>query len=149
MTRDKPAKKRMQRGTLASPVLSPAKPVAADSPPARANPTRKAGLSLPSPVAGTNLVIADIVLRAAGGLLRKRMEKGLIIASYDKARAEKLVDGQSVVTTAALWGASRMASRSPVGLAVVAGGLVAKVLYDRGKRFEVTRRARKRSSPDD
>lgn len=110
-----------------------------------AKPTGPGGLPLPSPIAGTNLVIADIVLRAAGGLLRNRMEKGLLIASYDKAKAEKLVDGRSVATSVALWGASRIATRSPVGLAVVAGGLAAKVLYDRGKRLEAKRRARKRA----
>lgn len=106
------------------------------------------GLPLPSPIAGTNLVIADIVLRAAGGLLRNRMTKGLLIANSGtseagKAKAEKLVDGRSVATSLALWGASRLATRSPVGLAVVAGGLAAKVLYDRGKRLEGKRRARK------
>ena len=69
---------------------------AAAAPPAAAatksNPTGPAGLPLPSPVAGTNLVIADIVLRAAGGMLRNRMERGLLVKSYDKAKADKLVD---------------------------------------------------------
>lgn len=110
-------------------------------------PNGPAGMPLPSPIAGTNLVIADIVLRAAGGLLRNRMEKGLLVASYDKAKADKLVDGRSLATSLALWGASRLATRSPVGLAVVAGGLAAKVLYDRGKRLEDKRRARKRAKP--
>lgn len=117
---------------------------------ADAKPTGPGGLPLPSPIAGTNLVIADIVLRAAGGLLRNRMEKGLLVASYDKAKAEKLVDGRSVATSLALWGASRLATRSPLGLAVVAGGLAAKVFYDRGKRLEARRRARKQmKSPTD
>lgn len=108
-------------------------------------PTGPGGLPLPSPIAGTNLVIADIVLRAAGGLLRNRMEKGLLVASYDKAKAEKLVDGRSIATSVALWGASRLATRSPLGLAVVAGGLAAKVLYDRGMRLNANRRTRKQS----
>ncbi len=115
--------------------------------PTDAKPTAPGGLPLPSPVAGTNLVIADIVLRAAGGLLRNRMTKGMLIASYDKAKADKLVDGRSIATSLALWGASRLATRSPVGLAVVAGGLAAKVLYDRGKRLESRHRARKRAKP--
>ena len=51
-------------------------------------------------------------------------------------------------TTLALWGASRLARRSPIGLAVVAGGLAAKVFYDRGKRLETKRRARKAAKPD-
>lgn len=102
------------------------------------------GVPLPSPVAGTNLIIADIVLRAAGGLLRDRLEKGLLIRSYDTAKAEKLVDGRGVATSLALYGASRLARRSPLGLAVVAGGLAAKVFYDRGKRLEAKRRAKTR-----
>lgn len=106
------------------------------------------GMPLPSPVAGTNLIIADIVLRAAGGLLRDRLEKGLLVRSYDAAKAERLVDGRGVATSLALYGASRLARRSPLGLAVVAGGLAAKVFYDRGKRLEAKRRARKRSGSE-
>ncbi|WP_301750394.1 hypothetical protein [uncultured Erythrobacter sp.] len=106
-------------------------------------PTGPGGLPLPSPVAGTNLVIADIVLRAAGGMLRNRMERGFLVKSYDKAKADKLVDGRGLATSVALWGASHLARRSPIGLAVVAGGLAAKVFYDRGKRLEAKRKARK------
>ncbi len=105
-------------------------------------------LPLPSPVTGTNLVIADIVLRAAGSMLRNRMEKGLVVRSYGRsekghAKAEKLVDKRGLATSVALWGASSLARRSPLGLAVIAGGLAAKVFYDRGKRLEGERRARK------
>ena len=106
------------------------------------------GLPLPSPVAGTNLVIADIVLRAAGGLMRDRMEKGLLLKSYDADKAEKLVDGRGLATSVALWGASHLARRSPLGLAVVAGGLAAKVFYDRGKRLERQRGSRKAKTGD-
>lgn len=106
-------------------------------------PAGPAGVPLPSPSATTNLIIADIVLRAAGGFIRDRMEKGLLVKSYDSAKAERLVDGRSLVSSAALLGASRLARRSPLGLAVVAGGLAAKVLYDRGKQIETRRRSRK------
>jgi hypothetical protein len=51
------------------------------------------------------------------------------------------------VSALALWGASRFAMRSPVGLAVVAGGLAAKVLYDRGKQVQARRRTRKSAKP--
>ncbi len=102
-------------------------------------PTGPRGLPLPSPVAGTNLAIADIVLRGAGELLRNRMAKGLLTASYDKAKAERLVDGRSLLTSVALWGASHIATRSPLGLGLVVGGLAAKALYDRGKLIETMR----------
>lgn len=117
---------RGKRGKAASPADT------ADTPPAKG----PGGVPLPSPVAATNLVIADIVLRAAGGLLRDRLEKGLLVRSYDQSKADKLVDGRGVASSLALWGASRLARRSPLGLAVVAGGLAAKVFYDRGKRLE-------------
>ncbi len=112
-------------------------------PPSDSAPARTSGLPLPSPVAGTNLMIADIVLRAAGGLLRERVEKGLMVAGYDEARADRLVDGRSMAASVALWGASHLARRSPLGLAVVAGGMAAKVFYDRGKRLETSRGTRK------
>jgi len=147
MTRAKRAIERFRRGAAARRENAGA----AEPPIAGSNPTGIAGLPLPSPIVGTNLVIADIVLRAAGSLLRNRLEKGLLVASSTaseggRAKAARLVDGRSVATSLALWGASRVATRSPVGLAVVAGGLAAKVLYDRGKRIEARRRARKRNS---
>jgi hypothetical protein len=103
---------------------------------------------LPSPDPVTNLVIADIVLRGAGSLLRQRLEKGLLTGQLEADKAKRLVEGRGVASTLALWGASRLATRSPVGLAVVAGGLAAKVLYDRGKRLEAKRRARKAAAKD-
>lgn len=98
---------------------------------------------LPSPDPVTNLVIADIVLRGAGSLLRRKLEKGLITGQLDGDKARRLIEGRGMVSSVALWSASKLATRSPAGLAVVAGGLAAKVLYDRGKRLEAKRRARK------
>lgn len=120
-----------------------AKAPSADAAHSAPSPTGPGGLPLPSPVAGTNLVIADVVLRAAGGLLRNRLEKGLLVRSYDQSKVDRLVDGRGMAASVALWGASHLARRSPLGLAVVAGGLAAKVFYDRGKRLEAKRRAKK------
>lgn len=106
--------------------------------------TGKPGESrLPSPDPVTNMIIADVVLRGAGSMLRQRLEKGLLTGQLDGDKARRLVENRGMVSTLALWGASRLATRSPVGLAVVAGGLAAKVLYDRGKRLEAKRRARR------
>ena len=102
---------------------------------------------LPSPDPVTNLVIADIVLRGAGNLLRQKLEKGLLTGQLDNEKAKKLVESRGITSKVALWGASRLATRSPVGLAVVAGGLAAKVLYDRGKAIEAKRRGRKAALP--
>lgn len=122
-------------------------PSIAKEAPARAG----AGLPLPSPRASTNVMIADIVLRAAGSLLRDRLEKGLLVQSYGpdekgRAKAARLIEGRPLGASIALWGASHLARRSPLGLALVAGGLALKVLYDRGKRLE-TKHPRPRRRP--
>jgi hypothetical protein len=107
-----------------------------------ANPANKApdtgigGLPLPSTDPATNFLIADIVLRAAGEFARELIEKKTLAQTYDRAKAEELVSRQSIAKTLAIYGISRIATRSPVGLAVVAGGLVIKALYDRGKSME-------------
>ncbi|MFN3990650.1 MAG: hypothetical protein ACK4IS_10370 [Erythrobacter sp.] len=95
-----------------------------------------AGLPLPSTDPATNFLIADIVLRAASDLAREAIEKKTLAQTYDRAKAEELVTSQSIVKTIALYGISRIATRSPAGLALVAGGLVVKALYDRGKSIE-------------
>jgi hypothetical protein len=130
-----------KRGTPATPAAETPATAKSDKP------TGPAGLPLPSPSAGTNLVIADIVLRAAGGLLRDRLEKGLIVKSHGQDKADKLVGNRGLASSLALYGASRLARRSPLGLAVVAGGLAAKVFYDRGRRLDKKRLAAKAPPP--
>lgn len=118
------------------------------SPDKRAEPGKPGDARRPSPNPATNLVIADVVLRGAGLLLRRRLEKGLLTRQLAADQARRMVDNRGVVSTVALWGASRLATKSPLGLVVVAGGLAAKVFYDRGKRLEAKRRAKKVPTDD-
>ena len=87
----------------------------------------------PSPA--TNLLIADIVLRGASDLLRKNVERKVGQAAPNRADQSAL-DGRTILTTLTLYGASKLATRSVTGLAIVAGGLVINSLYDRGKLRE-------------
>ena len=106
--------------------------------------TKNTRLPVPSPNPATNLVITNIILRGASTLLRQNVEKKIARASSeDDQRASELLDGRTMITSLALYGASRLAMRSPLGLGVVVGSLAAKTLYDRGK----TRRARLRHEP--
>jgi hypothetical protein len=98
--------------------------------------TGLAGIPLPSTDPATNFLIVDIVLRAAGDIVRELVEKKTLTQTYDRAKAEELVSRQSIAKTVAIYGISRIATRSPAGLAVVAGGLVLKALYDRGRSIE-------------
>ncbi len=95
----------------------------------------------PSTNPATNLLIADIVLRGASTLFRKNVEKGMVRKSDDEEKARELLDGRSIITTLALYGASKLATRSVPGLAIVAGGLIAKTLYDRGRSIELSKRS--------
>jgi len=89
---------------------------------------------MPSPDAATNLLLADIILRSASSLFRRNVERKVAHASAKtEAEAQELLDGKTMIKTLALYGASKLATRSPVGLGVVAGSLALKTLYDRGK----------------
>ena len=106
--------------------------------------TRKRALLPPSPNPATNLLIADIVVRGASTLFRRNVEKRVAKStSQSDEEADRMIDGRGIIRTLGLYGASRLATRSPLGLGVVAGGLVIKTLYDRGKARQQKRRARK------
>lgn len=99
-----------------------------------ADDTEKSGsLPLPGPEPATNLLVADIVLRGATRALREALYKRMALAKYDPDKARELVDGRTIITSLGLYGASRVAASSTAGLALVAGGLALKALYDRGK----------------
>ena len=101
----------------------------------------------PSPDPATNLLIADIVLRGASSLFRKNVEKRVASkTAQSEEEAQQLLDGRGIIRTLGLYGASKLATRSPLGLGIVAGGLVAKTLYDRGKARQ--RRMRRKSRPE-
>lgn len=100
----------------------------------------RGNLTVPSPNPATNLLIADIVVRGASSMLRGGIEKRVAKASADtEEQAQELLDGRTLLTTLGLYGASKLATRSPIGLGIVAGGLVLKTLYDRGKSIQLAR----------
>lgn len=101
-------------------------------------------LPLPSTNPATNLLIADIVVRGASTLLRKSIDKRVVRASADSdEEAREVLNGRTILTTIGLYGASKIATRSLPGLALVTGGLVAKTLYDRGRVLQARRRLAK------
>lgn len=87
----------------------------------------------PSPNPMTNLLLADIAMRAGGAILKRGVETGLLGAKVGTKTAGKVVKsrgiGKSLVRTAL----ARVATRSVPGAIVVGGGLLAKTLYDRHK----------------
>ncbi|MGY6551388.1 MAG: hypothetical protein ACXIT4_05765 [Erythrobacter sp.] len=124
--------------------IQPPAEVPAKMPEDAAPPTAAGFIPLPSTDPATNFLIADIILRAAGDFARERIEKTTLSKTYNRETAEEIVSSQSIGKTIALYGMARLARRSPAGLALVAGGLVLKALYDRGKNLEKAKRPRRK-----
>ncbi|MEL7218607.1 MAG: hypothetical protein AAFY42_00045 [Pseudomonadota bacterium] len=89
----------------------------------------------PTPGTAVNLAIAEIILRGVADRMRGKVEAGISKADAEKRKKGQgdAVDGRSLLTSVGLYGAARLAKRSRAGLGLVAGSLLAKSLYDRGK----------------
>lgn len=94
----------------------------------------------PSTNPATNLIIHDLALRSVGRLARLTLEKGLLRRRYGREFAKDAIANRSLLHTAAAYGATKIATRSLPGAAVVWGGLIAKTLYDRRKGKRAARR---------
>ncbi|QIQ85324.1 hypothetical protein [Erythrobacter sp.] len=116
-------------------------------PPADGPKPRRASRAMPSPDPNTNLMIADIVLRGSSLFLRRKLKDRMLLEEYDPDKVAKFKDGKGLIRTVGLFGASRLATGSLPGLALVAGGLAAKTLYDRGKARQLRRRKQRKAAP--
>ena len=99
---------------------------------------RKAGTAIkdadgPSPNPMTNLIIADVALRGGGRLLRHLVERNLLGVKYSKDKARDIVKGRTMAQTLIGTAVAKVATRSVPGALLVAGGLLAKTLYDRSQ----------------
>ncbi|MEL7189964.1 MAG: hypothetical protein AAGK17_10470 [Pseudomonadota bacterium] len=106
----------------------------------------QASVPLPSTNPSTNAVITGLLVSGAGQILLDQLEKRMVIAAYDPDKARDLVDGRTIIKSLALYGASKLATRSVPGLAVVAGGMLIKTLYDRGRTVQQARQSAEESS---
>ena len=88
----------------------------------------------PSTNPATNLIIADVGMRAASILFRKTMEKGLLRARFDREKAREIVQGKTTGHTLASYFIAKAATRSVPGFLLVTGGLLGKAIIDRGLR---------------
>lgn len=87
----------------------------------------------PSPNPMTNLVIADLVLRAGTRVARHAIERGVLGKKYSSGKAKQIVKSRSMVQTLVGTAVARVATGSVPGAIIVGGVLLAKTLYDRHK----------------
>ena len=92
-----------------------------------------------SPNPMTNLVIADLVLRSGGQLMRHAVERGVLGLKFTPGKAKNIVKGRSMAQTLIGTALARIATRSVPGALVVGGGMLAKTLFDRRKGKKAAR----------
>jgi len=104
---------------------------------------RDGGKNVPGPSSdpATNLVMADIAMRAGSYILRDIIERRILGRRYDKQVAREIVANRSLGQNLIRVGAAKLATRSVPGALAVSGGLLAKVLYDRAKEKRDARRS--------
>ena len=95
------------------------------------NPASKPVVPGPSPNPMTNLVIADLVLRAGTRVARHAIERGVLGKKYPSDKAKQIVKSRSMVQTLVGTAVARVATGSVPGAILVGGALLAKTLYDR------------------
>lgn len=95
----------------------------------------------PATGSGVNLAMAEIILRAGADRMRGKVNSDISIAEAEKRKAglRDAVDGRSLITSVALYSAAKLATRSRAGLGLVVSGLLAKSLYERGKKVRKRR----------
>lgn len=94
----------------------------------------------PSPDSATNLIIADILIRAGSHLVRRTVERNLLKGRYGKQTAQEILANRKTRQSLTAMAAARLATGSVPGAAVVGSGLLLKTLFDMSNR----RRARLR-----
>lgn len=94
---------------------------------------KQTGHAAPGPNPMTNLIIANILLRGGGRILRQLVESNLLNAKYSPQKSRDIVKGRGIVGALAGAAIVRVATRSVPGALIVGGGLLAKALYDRSK----------------
>lgn len=91
----------------------------------------------PSPNRMTNLIIADLVIRAGTRAIRHGVERAALGTKYSPAKAKQIIRSRTMVQTLVGTAVARVATGSIPGALVVGGALLAKSLYDRRKDSEV------------
>lgn len=99
--------------------------------------------SEPDHYPASNLMLADVIMRMGTGIVRKGVERTFLRGRYGKATAKNLTKNRSMGQTLTTTAIAKIGTKSIPGAALVTGGLVVKLLFDRSKaRQDARKRAR-------
>ena len=105
----------------------------------RRTPGRRKRVPGPSENPATNVIMADVAMRAGSYVLRSAVEKGFLRGRYGKDTASEIVSNKSLKKTLASFALAKLATRSLPGAIIVGGGMAAKTLFDRGRASRARR----------
>ncbi|MCR2832995.1 hypothetical protein [Parerythrobacter lacustris] len=88
----------------------------------------------------TNLLLAEIAMRAGSTVMRRVLERGLLKGRYGRDTAKDIIGNRSLKRTLATTVVSRFATRSVPGALLVGTGLAAKLLFDRSQKRRKAKR---------
>lgn len=98
------------------------------------------GLPGPSDNPATNLLLADVTIRAGTYILRRSVEKGFLQGRYGKNTAHNIVKNKSLRQSLLSFALARLATKNLPGAIIVGGGAIVKTLYDRRQGRKRARR---------
>lgn len=95
-----------------------------------ADPAAEPAFPGPSPDPSTNLILADILIRAGIYIVRRGVERSLLKGRYGKETAKDIIANRKTSQNLAAFAAARLATRSVPGAAIVGTGIGLKMLLD-------------------
>ena len=101
-----------------------------------------------SPNPATNMFIADIAMRGVSQIVRNTLHKSVLQNAYGPDKAKRIVENKSLLRSLTLLAASRVATRSVPGAALVGGSLIAKALLERSQAKRKGARATRRKGEE-
>lgn len=99
----------------------------------KVTPKRTDGVPGPSDNPATNLMLADVAIRAGTYIVRRSIEKGFLRGRYGKQTARDIVENKSLGKSLLSFALAKVATRNLPGAVLIGGGALAKTLLDRRK----------------
>lgn len=103
-------------------------------------PGKTDGMPGPTDNPATNLLMADVVIRAGSYVARRAIEKGILRGRYGKDVARDIVHNKTLGQSLFSYGLAKLATKNLPGAVIVGGGALVKTLYDRRKSRSSQRR---------
>ena len=98
------------------------------------------GMPGPTDNPATNLLMADVIIRAGSYVARRAIEKGMLRGRYGKDVARDIVRNKTLGQSLFSYGLAKIATKNLPGAVIVGGGALVKTLYDRRKSRRSQRR---------